>query len=250
MNKKVLTAIKPRYDDKLDTSIYTDILMQKTLKDLEHNILKGGIRGSKCFIDIESLSLLDMMNGMKPKMVVHCDGIEKVIKDMLIGKEIDTIVFDEVLILNRILNDKELEMLSNPCRETDLGKFITFSFDYDTSKPSNNTEWSFKSSSESDINWKDIRDSVDYAEPLALVTRKYRDYDEVTRYVVVSKELMDKAHSINMFEDAPSILDKVSKRAFEIDNNFSDWVSWAKAVKAAKWPDSIKSTVKVILPTV
>lgn len=238
LDKKVLTAIKPQFG--------TTHLIGNACEGI-HPVMYGKSYGTPT-ID---------MNGSVDKLEIrkYSGGIEIIgNKDMLISRELginfndtvtDTIVFD------RILNNKELEMLRKVMldkdRETDP---FSFYFGFDMDKPSNNTEWNFKSSSDSDINWKDLRDSVNYAEPLALVTRKYRDYDEVARYVVVSKELMDKAHNVGMFEATPSMIDKVSKRVFEIDNNFSDWVAWAKAVKSAKWTDSIKSTIKVILPTV
>jgi len=119
-----------------------------------------------------------------------------------------------------------------------------------TNTVDDNTNWEFKSSSEDDINWDDIINSLTYAEPLALITRKYRDFAEPTKYVAVSGVLLDKAHTVGMFEDTPSILDMVVPQVFEIDGNFSDWVSWAKDVKASRWTNQIKSTFSVILPTV
>lgn len=111
------------------------------------------------------------------------------------------------------------------------------------------TNWSFKSSADADINWKDIKGSLDYAEPLALVTRKFKDGSE-EKYVVLSKELENKAFDTGLHVDCPSVIAEVAKRVYWIDNNFSEWVAWVKDVKAAKWSDSIKSTVKVILPTI
>ena len=111
-----------------------------------------------------------------------------------------------------------------------------------------NTNWNFKSSSEDDINWKDIKGSLSYAEPLALVTRKYRDYVDTDKYVVVNKQLWDKSQTVGI--DSPNIVVAIEKRVFNIVINFSDWVDWAKEVKAASWPDSIKSDLSVILPTV
>jgi len=113
------------------------------------------------------------------------------------------------------------------------------------------TEWNFNSSSDSDINWKDIKKSLTYAEPLAIVTRTYRDYMGVDKYVVVNKQLMDKALSIGLGGvDVPIITAVVEKRVFCTEENFSVWVDWAKAVKKAKWPDTLKSTINVILPKV
>ena len=118
-------------------------------------------------------------------------------------------------------------------------------------KPCNvNTNWQFRSSAEADINWKDIKNSLSYAEPLALITRKYRDFQEEDKYVVIDKQLWNKAHIVGLLEYAPSIVEKITKRVVCIDNNFSEWVDWAKTVKAAAWTDGIKSTFNVVLPTV
>lgn len=149
-----------------------------------------------------------------------------------------------------ILKGREM-IRSNPCSEmhfpvSPFGMMI----DWDIKEPKpENTNWQFKSSADADINWNDVKDTLSYKEPLALVTRKYRDYDEDSKYVVVDKQLWDKAMAISI-EDVPSCLETVAKRVFLIENNFSDWVDWAKAVKSAGWPDGIKSIVNVILPTV
>jgi len=170
----------------------------------------------------------------------------------------------EELIFNRYYKD----IPTNPCKEIILNKeremisatddlidsmtmtmqFINCSLDYN--KEEINTNWEFHSSADDDINWKDIKDSLSYNEPLALVTRKYRDYNEEVKYVVLNKQLVNKADLVGMLDMAPDSEAVVSKYVHEIEGNFSDWVEWAKIVKAAKWPTGIKSTLKVILPTV
>jgi len=136
--------------------------------------------------------------------------------------------------------------IMNPCgvrvesNELDQGLKCSSSF----------TEWNFNSSSEADINWKDIKDALTYAEPLALVTRKYRDFTGSDTYIVLNKQLMDKARAVGMDADAPSVLGAVAKRAYQTDVPFSAWIAWAKAVKTAKWPDPLKSKINVVLPNV
>jgi len=166
----------------------------------------------------------------------------------------------EELIFNRYYKDIPI----NPCKEiikgiqmrsatNDLIDSMTMQFSncsLDFNKEEENTNWEFHSSADDDINWKDIKDSLSYNEPLALVTRKYRDYNEEVKYVVLNKQLVNKADLVGMLDMAPDTEAVVSKYVHEIEGNFSDWVEWAKIVKAAKWPTGIKSRLKVILPTV
>ncbi|MCP3899146.1 MAG: hypothetical protein GY707_05410 [Desulfobacteraceae bacterium] len=134
-----------------------------------------------------------------------------------------------------------------------VNRWFTNLAEYENPKEEN-VNWKFRSSAEADINWKDISDALSYAEPLALVTRKFRDYDEDCRYVVVNDQLWNKAMAVyDGVEDVPASIEPVSKRKyhiFRIENNFSEWVAWAKWVKEASWPDGIKSTFKVVLPTI
>jgi len=116
------------------------------------------------------------------------------------------------------------------------------------SEKEENTTWKFKSSAEEDINWNDIKDSLNYKEPLALVSRKYRDFETEDKYIVVDKQLLNKATTLDI--EMPEYLGKIVKRVFLIENNFSDWVAWAKDVKKAGWNEPVKSTFKVIIPTV
>lgn len=143
-------------------------------------------------------------------------------------------------------------IVGNPCREVmfdrDMIMQSMFVFNEQRKLKSENTNWKFKSASDADINWKDIKDSVDYAEPLALITRNYKDYVGNDTYVVVSKELMNKAKMVRI--KTPEIAAVVEKRVFCVATNFAEWVDWAKAVKAASWPDPLKSTISVVLPTV
>lgn len=169
----------------------------------------------------------------------------------------------DIVTVDRILNEKEINMLSMSSSLACSGaigdpfdggyilpKELSKILGYDSKPVSECTNWGFISSSDDDINWADIKGSLSYAEPLALVTRKFRDFTEVANYVVVSKQLLHKANSVDMFDDMPSITDTIGKRVFEINGNFSEWVTWAKAVKAASWDEPIKSKISVILPKV
>jgi len=148
---------------------------------------------------------------------------------------INTQIFEEAFINKAMLKNF---YGVNPCSEIKLGRKME------------NTNWNFKSAADADINWKDIKNSLSYAEPLALVTRNYKDYPDVDKYVVVSKELANKAHRVGMLKDSPEIITSIEKRVFSIITNFSEWVDWAKDVKAASWPDPLKSNINVVLPTV
>lgn len=169
----------------------------------------------------------------------YCDGIHPTGAKM---SNIDHMMYDPL----RYIEDMKRELQNKQMEETMRFEMPVANF---RMKPADNTNWEFHSSADADINWKDIKDSLTYKEPLALVTRNYKEYPDSESYVVVSKQLMDKANAINI-EDIPDIITTVSKRVFLIDNNFSEWVDWAKAVKAAKWPEGIKSTLNVVLPTI
>ena len=110
-----------------------------------------------------------------------------------------------------------------------------------------NTNWEFRSSSDEDINWADIKGSLSYAEPLALVTRKFKEGD-TEKYIVINERFMEKADYVEI--DSPYTLYVLEVGVASIENNFSDWVTWAKAVKAASWPDGVKSTINVTIPKV
>jgi hypothetical protein len=120
------------------------------------------------------------------------------------------------------------------------------------------TNWDFKSNCDADINWEDIKSSLSYKEPLALITRKYKEWADVYTYVMVSEALWQKAAAVNMVWDnedtyVPDFVEQVGKRkmrCFRIENKPSEWVNWAKAVKAASWPETEKSEIKVVLPKV
>ncbi len=133
---------------------------------------------------------------------------------------------------------------------SDLFNLPVYQFTMDLCKK-DNTSWAFQSAADNDVNWKDIKDTLSYKEPLALVTREYKEYEEVYNYVVINDQLWDKAVLIKA--DIPASISPISKKklhVFRVANNFSEWVDWAKFVKKASWPDGYKFTFKVTLPTV
>lgn len=188
--------------------------------------------------------------------------------------------FFEIGDLEKLLNERKDKMLvtnnrplSNPCREIISDPSMTFNGLWFTlEKPKKEaTNWEFKSSSNEDIYWNDIKNSLSYKEPLALVTRTYKavyenrvEKDEkgnevIVKYVtqepdeqvvVVDKRLMDKAHLVDEVETMPDIVDTLEPRVFLIGNNFSNWVTWAKYVKNAGYPEPVKSKIKVVLPNI
>ena len=223
-----------------------DLIIQKVLKKREYT------NGMQCTIDFETYTPETFESiggcGIRPNETI------KTIKPFSGSVSKLTDVSDGI---HPVLNKGRKEMnddvtnamimgltMSNPCREIKFPEILW----RERKVKEENTNWKFKSSADADINWKDIKDSLDYAEPLALVTRKYRDYIGEDVYVVVAKELMDKAKMVGI--KTPKIEATVEKRVFCVKTNFSDWVDWAKAVKTAKWPDGIKSTISVVLPTV
>ena len=155
---------------------------------------------------------------------------------------------------------KENKMITNPYTELHFDRLIenfeetrkgirpfthlNFSFKEEEEQRS----WKFKSASFEDIEFGDIVDSLTYKDPLALITRTFKNGYEV--FVAINDKLLMK--SVLVEERLPSSLDKIAENVYELNNtkSFTAWVDWAKRVKMAKWPNGEKSDVEVVLPTI
>lgn len=104
--------------------------------------------------------------------------------------------------------------------------------------------YSFHSSCIADVDFDLIIKDLSKKNSLALVEVGNK------RYVIVHKTLRVKA-TICGIELEGSAFDK-TKDVFLTEIQFSEWVKWAKRVKAAQWPSAIrkKTVVKVTYPKI
>lgn len=112
------------------------------------------------------------------------------------------------------------------------------------------TSWEFQSLSEVDLNPYEVAQDMSRKNPIILVTRGEG------RWVFVDASLMVKFESQDEVSGTPDYAEGITFERFQIfriENDFSEWVNWAKVVKAADWAigkEDGKQTVQVFVPVI
>lgn len=112
------------------------------------------------------------------------------------------------------------------------------------------SSWEFQSLSEIDPNPFEIAQDLSRKTPIILVTRGEG------RWVFVDVSMMVKFDSqveVSGLPDYAEEIDFERFQVFRIENDFSEWVNWAKDVKAADWEigkEDGKQTVQVFVPVI
>jgi hypothetical protein len=106
-----------------------------------------------------------------------------------------------------------------------------------------NKPWSFNVLSDRDIMWKEIRDDLSHANPIALVSVEHKNGED--RYVAIHQSIINKAVELGMsevpftkFVDEPQIVNIGEAQ-------FSMYVGYVKTVRNAPWPAPLHKKAKV-----
>ena len=106
--------------------------------------------------------------------------------------------------------------------------------------------WSFKSVASPDIDHQLIIDSLTTAQPLLLITAGDKKMVAVHKSLVtkaIATKIAGKPRSVKVYSDGLSAVVRIS-------GEFNQWVTWAKSVKSAKWPVSMRDPCTVTVTAV
>ena len=109
-------------------------------------------------------------------------------------------------------------------------------------------KWRFNALHESLIEFDDIASELSGKNPIAVVT-----HGDTEKYVVLSEWLLVKMQVLSI--DCLAVEKHIEGDGFivyKIEDNFKEWINWAKKIKAMPWPENRRKhdTVMVSLPKI